>query len=70
MTEEGAADFSPELDDEVQRYVWKEGYVVVARTPTTAQLVQHRVLTRNRAVYLYVDEQGRIQTIRNKAGYF
>jgi hypothetical protein len=53
------------LDAEVFEWV-RRGYTVQARTPTTAQLIKRKIMTKNRAVYLDVDEKGNTEVVRRK----
>jgi len=44
----------------------KKGYVVQARTETSARLVLKHALRKDRGVYLYVDERGMIHQAKHK----
>jgi hypothetical protein len=45
----------------------KKGYVVQARTETSARLVLKHALRKDKGVYLYVDERGMIHQAKHKA---
>jgi flagellar biosynthesis/type III secretory pathway protein FliH len=53
------------LDSEVHEWV-RKGFTLQARTPTTAQLIKRKVMTKNRVVYLNADQNGNIDVVRRK----